>query len=283
MQLFIDSANKEEIKNALSWGIIDGITTNPSLIKKEVERLKSLGKSIDLDGYIKNLLELAGKNVPVSLEVTASDAAGMIEQGTSLFKTYNSIAGNVVVKIVMNTYVGDGFEGIKAINALSKQGIPVNATLIFTPEQALLAAKAGAAYVSPFAGRIDDYLRELNTINFDKNDYFPADGWSIEDDLDGDEVIDDEGIVSGVDLIENIVSLFRTHKMSCKIIAASLRNNRQVREVALAGATIATVPYQVLIAMTKHVKTKEGMEKFSADVVPEYATLLDNLCKKQHH
>ncbi len=275
MQLYIDTANLNEIKEAISWGIVDGITTNPSLIKKETERLKAQGQQVNFEAHIKEILRAAGPELTVSLEVTATDAQGMINQGKLLYQKFNAVAGNVVVKIPVNTYVGDGFDGLKAIKALEDGEIPVNTTLIFTPEQALLAAQAGATYVSPFAGRVDDYIRAQAEIEFQKNDYFPLEGWETEaEDEDGEEdVLDDNGIVSGVDLVTKIVDLFEKHEIDCNIIAASLRNPRQVRQLALAGADIGTTPFSVLRAMIQHPKTKEGMERFMADVVPEYQSL----------
>ena len=275
MQLFIDTANLEEVRAAKAWGILDGVTTNPSLIKKEVERLKAAGQPTDLQAHINALLAAAGTGVPVSLEVTATDAKTMVEQGLSLHRRCNSVAGNVTVKIPVNTYEKNGFEGIKAIKALEDASIPVNATLIFTPEQALLAARAGATYVSPFAGRIDDHIRDQASITYQKDDYFPAEGWAAEDDEGNEDTLDDNGIISGIDLLAKTAELFEKHDVDCNIIAASLRNPRQVREAALAGATIATVPFNVLRAMIMHEKTKEGMEQFTKDVVPAYESFIN--------
>ena len=274
MQTFIDTANIDQIRTAKAWGILDGVTTNPSLIRKEVERLKAAGQQVDMDAHIRSILQTAGQDVPVSLEVTATDAQGMVAQGRGLHERFNGVAGNVVVKIPINTYAGNGFEGIKAIKALEGAGIPVNCTLIFTPEQALLAAGAGATYVSPFAGRVDDHIRAQAGIEFEKHDYFPAEGWEAEDEDGTEDTLDDNGIVSGVDLVTKIAELFEKHEVDCNIIAASIRNPRQVREVALAGADIATIPFAVLAAMVKHPKTEEGMRKFMADVVAEYQLLL---------
>lgn len=277
MQIFIDTANIDEIRTAIAWGIVDGITTNPSLIKKEVERLKAAGQPVNMQAHITSILQVAGADVPVSLEVTATDAQGMVNQGRLLHQRFNPVAGNVVIKIPVNTYTGNGFEGLKAIKALEDAEIPVNCTLVFTPEQALLAAQAGATYVSPFAGRVDDHIRGQAGIEFAKTDYFPAEGWETEADEEEDveeDVLDDNGIVSGVDLVGKIVDLFEKHEIDCNVIAASLRNPRQVREVALAGANIGTIPFAVLRAMVQHEKTKEGMDKFGADVVPEYQSLL---------
>lgn len=279
MQIFIDTANLDEIKIAKSWGIVDGITTNPSLIKKEVERLKGAGQPVNMEAHIKNILQVAGEDVPVSLEVTATDAARMAQQGKTLFKKFNDVANNVVIKIPVNTYVSDHFDGLKAIKILMEAEIPVNSTLIFTPEQALLAAKAGATYVSPFVGRIDDYIRQQAGIEFAKTDYFPAEGWEAEaDEEDEDaeeEMLDDEGILSGVDLVTKIADMFEKHDIDdCYIIAASIRNPRQVREVAFAGAHIATIPPAILHTLLDHAKTREGLNKFKADVVPSYQAVV---------
>ncbi|MBD3209604.1 transaldolase [Candidatus Woesearchaeota archaeon] len=277
MQVFVDTANLDEIRAAMSWGVVDGVTTNPSLIKKEVERLKAAGQQVDMDCHIRNILQTVDAEHPVSLEVTATDAAGMVAQGKALFQKYNQVAQNVVIKIPVNTYAGNSFEGLRAIKSLDDAEIPVNCTLVFTPEQALLAAAAGATYVSPFAGRVDDYIRQQSGIEFSKGDYFPAEGWEAEADEEEDveeDMLDDNGIVSGVDLVTKIADLFEKHEVDCNIIAASLRNPRQVRQVALAGADIGTIPFAVLKAMMQHAKTKEGMEKFTADIVPEYQALL---------
>jgi len=274
MQLYIDSSNLEEIQQAFSWGVIDGITTNPSLIKKEVERLKATGQAVDMITHIKRLLQIAGPDNPVSLEVTGTTAEEMITQGKRLYNLFNNVANNVVIKIPINPDVQGGttsFDGLKAIKALEEAGIPVNCTLIFTPEQALLAAKAGATYVSPFTGRIDDYLRAKMNKPFQKNDYYPSEGDAPTEE---DEIVDDNGIVSGVDLVEKIVDLFTKHDIDCNVLAASIRNPRQVREVALAGADIATVPFAVLKQLVEHYKTREGMKRFIADIVPEYQSLL---------
>lgn len=272
MKIFIDSADIEEIKYAYSGGVIDGITTNPSLMKATVELLKKKGKKIDMEQYIREVLTVA-KGTPVSLEVAATTHQGMVAEGKAIFSRFNSVAGNVVIKIPVNpsSKEGDGIEydGIKAVKDLSKAGIPVNCTLIFTPEQALLAAKAGAKYVSPFAGRIDDLLREKAGIKAGKSDYYPAEG--VES---GDSVVDDDGITSGVELVAQIVEVFAQQGIKTEVLAASIRNSRQARECALAGAHVATLPFGVIKALLAHQKTAEGMRKFTADVVPEYAKLL---------
>jgi transaldolase len=178
----------------------------------------------------------------------------------------------VYIKIPVNPSFleeeGREFEGIQAVKTLSKAGIPVNCTLVFTSEQALLAAKAGATFVSPFAGRIDDYIRTNNNISFKKSDYFPAEGWGR-----NGEILEDNGIVSGIDLVGQIAEIFSIYDFKTEVLAASIRNPRQVREAALAGADIATLPFSVIMQLLVHYKTQEGMKKFTDDIVPEYADL----------
>ncbi len=272
MKIFVDSAKIDEIEQAYSYNVADGVTTNPTLLKKAVEKLQKKGEKITIEDYIKKILKIA-KGTPVSLEVTDSTADGMINQGKMLYKKFNSIANNVVIKIPVNPSfeeeIGKDFDGINAISSLSKEKIPVNCTLIFTPEQALLAAKAGAKYVSPFAGRIDDYIRSQNNISFKKSDYFPMDGWETDE-----EILEDNGIVSGIDLIAQIVEIFDIYNFKTEVLAASMRNARQVREAALVGAHIATCPYNVIEELLVHYKSQEGMKKFTDDIVPEYAKLI---------
>ncbi|MFH1408832.1 MAG: transaldolase family protein [Nanoarchaeota archaeon] len=267
MKIFLDSADIDEIKQFYEWGIADGITTNPSLLKKAVARHKGL----DMKGYLTEILTIA-KGTPVSLEVTEISAEGMIAEGKKLYKMFNPVAGNVVIKIPVNSATKEDdkeqFAGIEAIKALAGEGIPINCTLIFTPEQALLAAKAGAAYVSPFAGRVDDLLRSNAKIKFEKTDYFDMDGI----DKNG-EGLDDQGIVSGVDLVAECVDIIEHYGYKTEVLAASLRNPRQVRECALVGAHVATLPFDVVKDMLKHEKTFEGMRNFMKDVVKEYAEL----------
>lgn len=269
MKIFIDSANLEEIKEVSELGFLDGVTTNPSLIKKAVEDLKNKGEKIDIKNYIKAII-LAVPNGIVSLEVTSFSFEEMIKQGRKLFKTFNSLAGNIYIKIPINPTFGDkkgiDFDGLKAIKKLSEEKIPVNCTLIFSPEQALLAAKAGAKIVSPFVGRLDDYLREMNNFSFEKSDYYPAqgkNGW------------EDKGIVSGVDLVKKIVDIFKKYNLKTEVLAASIRNSRQLREVALVGADIATLPFKVIKDLLFHYKTKEGMLNFIKDSIPEYIDLIE--------
>jgi transaldolase len=271
MKIFIDSAKVSEIEEAFSSGFLDGVTTNPSLLKGAVDELKERGEELDLVRYIERILT-AAQGTPVSLEVTECTYQKMVEQAGRIYERFNPIANNVYIKIPINpvfegTEAGE-FDGLKAIKELSGEGIPVNCTLIFTPEQALLAAKAGAAFVSPFAGRVDDYIRSQNGIRFNKSDYFPAQGlWREE------QVLEDNGIVSGIDLVEQIVEIFLRYEVSAEVLAASLRNARQVREAALAGADIATLPLYVIKDLVRHYKTREGMEKFIADVLPDYVEI----------
>ena len=204
--------------------------------------------------------------------MTETSAKGMVTEGKKLFKLFNPVAKNVYIKIPVNPAFRDEdithFDGIKAIKELSKSKIPTNCTLIFTPEQALLAAKAGAGFVSPFAGRIDDLLRVRRGIPFDKTDYCPADGVEAKG-----SILDDNGICSGIALVAQCVEILRHYGLKAEVLAASLRNSRQVREAALVGADIATLPFEVVRDMLKHPKTYEGMKKFTEDVVPDYAKL----------
>lgn len=272
MKIFIDSAKLSEIEEAFSSGFLDGVTTNPSLLKVAGEELKAKGEEIDLAQYIERILTVA-EGTPVSLEVTEYTHEKMVEQAKRIYERFNPIANNVYIKIPISpVFEGaetDDFDGLKAIKELSGENIPVNCTLIFTPEQALLAAKAGAAFVSPFAGRIDDYIRSQNGIQFKKPDYFPAQGiWG------DDQALEDNGIVSGIDLVEQIVEIFSRYDLTAEVLAASLRNARQVREAALAGADIATLPLYVIRDLVNHYKTREGMANFMKDVIPEYADLI---------
>ena len=207
MKFFIDTANVEDIRKANDMGVICGVTTNPSLIAKE-------GR--DFNEVIKEITTIV--DGPIS-GATTVDAEGMIAEGREIAK----IHPNMVVKIPMTV------EGLKATKVLSSEGIPVNVTLIFSANQAILAANAGAAYVSPFLGRLDD----INT--------------------------------PGIDLIRNISEIFDIYGYDTEIIAASVRNPIHVTDCALAGADIATVPYKVIEQMTKHPLTDQGIEKFQAD------------------
>ncbi len=208
MRLFIDTANIDEIKAANDLGVICGVTTNPSLIAKEGRDFKTVIKEITqiVDG-------------PISAEVISLEADGMIAEALELAK----IDKNIVIKIPMTA------EGLKAVKMLSAKGIKTNVTLIFSAAQALLAAKAGATYVSPFVGRLDD--------------------------------IDSDGMY----LIEDIVTIFNNYGIETEIISASIRNSMAVTNCAKAGADIATVPYKVILQMIKHPLTDAGIEKFLKD------------------
>ena len=210
MKFFIDTANVEDIRKANDMGVICGVTTNPSLIAKE-------GR--DFNEVIKEITTIVDGPISGEVKATTVDAEGMIAEGREIAK----IHPNMVVKIPMTV------EGLKATKVLSSEGIPVNVTLIFSANQAILAANAGAAYVSPFLGRLDD----INT--------------------------------PGIDLIRNISEIFGIYGYDTEIIAASVRNPIHVTDCALAGADIATVPYKVIEQMTKHPLTDQGIEKFQAD------------------
>lgn len=208
MKIFIDTANVEEIRKAAELGVIDGVTTNPSLVAKEGRDVKEVINEICsiVDG-------------PISGEVISTDSEGMIREGRELSK----INKNIVVKIPMS------LEGLKAVSKLHKDGIKTNVTLIFSAQQALLAAKAGASYVSPFVGRLDDIGN------------------------------------GGIEVVADIAKVFEIYGIKTEIIAASIRNPMQVLDVAKAGSDIATIPYKIIIQMAKHPLTDRGMEKFLAD------------------
>lgn len=211
MKFFIDTANVDEIREANDMGIICGVTTNPSLIAKE-------GR--DFNEVIKEITSIVDGPISGEVKATTVKAEDMIAEGREIAK----IHPNMVVKIPMTT------EGLKAVKALSAEGIKTNVTLIFTANQALLAARAGATYVSPFLGRLDDIS------------------------------------MPGIDLIEQISDMFANYPdISTEIIAASIRNPIHVTDCALAGADIATVPYAVIEQMTKHPLTDQGIAKFQAD------------------
>ncbi|MEK6957576.1 MAG: transaldolase family protein [archaeon] len=272
MKFFLDSAILSEIEEVYAAGVCDGITMNPSLVKKAAGTLKEKGEKISLESYIKKALKIA-KGTPVSLEVTELGYKGMVVQGKKIFKKFNPVAKNVYIKIPMNPSfegeTGKEFDGVKAIKELRKAGIPVNCTLIFTPEQALAAAKAGANFVSPFAGRIDDLLRKNAGLKFGKEDYFPSAGIDHEG-----AILNDNGIISGVDLVAQTTHIFRLHKVKCEVLAASLRNSRQVRECALAGADIATMGIDTFKELMGHKLTREGMKKFTEDAPEEYKKIV---------
>lgn len=210
MRFFIDTANVEDIKKANDMGIIDGVTTNPSLIAKE-------GR--DFNEVIKEITSIVDGPVNGEVKATTEKAEDMIKEAREIA----AIHPNMVVKIPMTP------EGLKAVKVLKKEGIKTNVTLIFSPNQALLAARAGADYVSPFLGRLDDISQ------------------------------------TGVDLIRTIADIFQINGISSQIICASVRNPIHIVDCSLAGADIATVPYNVLLQMTKHPLTDQGIEKFKAD------------------
>jgi transaldolase len=208
MQFFLDTANLDEIKEATSWGIIDGVTTNPSLVSKENMKFEELIKEI--------CRTVPG---PVSVESVSTRAEDIIVEARGLA----SLADNVIVKVPIC------LEGLKAIRALANEGVDVNTTLIFSPSQALLAAKAGAKYVSPFVGRLDDISHD------------------------------------GLDLVDQIITIYNNYGIETEVIVASIRHPLHVVEAALMGADIATMPLSSLEKLVKHPLTDIGMEKFLSD------------------
>ena len=210
MKFFIDTANVEDIKKANDMGVICGVTTNPSLIAKE-------GKVFE--EVIAEIASIVDGPISGEVKATTTDAEGMIAEGREIAK----IHPNMVVKIPMTV------EGLKAVKVLTAEGIKTNVTLIFNANQALLAARAGATYVSPFLGRLDD----IST--------------------------------PGIELIEDITEIFMVHNLGTQVIAASIRNPIHVIDCAKAGADIATVPYKVLMQMIHHPLTDAGIAKFQAD------------------
>ncbi|MBD3387537.1 MAG: fructose-6-phosphate aldolase [Candidatus Altiarchaeales archaeon] len=208
MKFFIDTANVEQIREAKDWGILDGVTTNPTLVAKE---------ECDFGSVAKEILSLV--DGPVSLEAVSTDAEGMVKEARELSK----MGDNVVVKIPMTP------DGIRAVKQLSSEGVKTNVTLIFSANQALIAAKAGATYVSPFLGRLDDQ------------------GWD------------------GLMLVEDIMEVYRNYGFETEVIAASIRHPIHVIECAKMGCHIATVPYGVLKKMFKHTLTDKGVRAFLKD------------------
>lgn len=208
MKLFLDTANLEEIKEVASWGILDGVTTNPTLCARENRPFETL---------IKEICQVVSG--PVSVECVSTRSEDIVEEARKL----NSLAPNIAVKIPVN------LEGLKATKILSAEGIKVNMTLVFSPSQALLAAKAGAAFVSPFIGRLDDVSHH------------------------------------GMELIEQIVTIYENYNFETEIIVASIRHPGHVVEAALIGAHIATVPYSVMEKLIKHPLTDVGIERFLQD------------------
>ena len=210
MKFFVDTANVEDIKKANDMGVICGVTTNPSLIAKEGRNFAEV---------IKEITDIVDGPISGEVKATTVDAEGMIKEGREIA----AIHPNMVVKIPMTV------EGLKAVKVLHAEGIKTNVTLVFTSAQALLAARAGASYVSPFLGRLDDIS------------------------------------MPGIDLIYDITEIFQMLNIETEIIAASVRNPIHVIDCAKAGADIATVPYKVLEQMTKHPLTDQGIAKFQAD------------------
>lgn len=208
MKFFIDTADVAEIREAHALGLVDGVTTNPSLIAKSGRRF---------DEVIREIVSIV--DGPISAEVISLDAPGMIAEAEELVKIHK----NIVVKVPMTP------EGLKATKALTEKGIKTNVTLIFTPMQALLAAKAGASYVSPFVGRLDDISQD------------------------------------GMGIIEEIRTIFDNYGYMSEIIVASVRNPIHVLDSALVGADIATIPYSVMIQLAKHPLTDAGIKKFLDD------------------
>jgi len=250
MRVFIDTATLPEIREACSWGIVDGLTTNPSLIRRAVEGRDG----VDMEAHLEEICRIVPG--PVSLEVGSLTSHEMVAEAVGLHDRFNPVSGNVVIKIPVSTRTGDeepDFEGLKAIAQLARRGIPVNATLVMSSEQALLCAKAGATYVSPFMGRVDDYAASHA------------------------DTADAECVPAGERLLSNIAEIFRTYAFDCAVIAASVRHVAHVRDAALAGADIATIPFPVLVEMTRHPKTSEGVRRFVEDLVPSYSKLLEML------
>ena len=208
MKFFIDTANLEEIKSAAAMGVLDGVTTNPSLASKE---------TAPYDQLLAEICKVVSG--PVSAEVLAVEHDGMIRDAEELVK----IADNIVIKIPTT------LEGLKAIKTLSSRGINTNATLVFSPSQALLVAKAGASYVSPFIGRLDDISSH------------------------------------GMELIDQIVTIYGNYSFSTEVLVASVRHPLHVVEAALIGADVVTMPYKVIAQLIKHPLTDIGLEKFLAD------------------
>ena len=208
MKFFVDTANIKEIMEAQEWGIVDGVTTNPTLLAKEKENPLDVIK-----GIVKTV------NGPVSVEVISTDSKNMVVEG----RGFTKIADNIVIKIPITK------EGLKATNVLSKEGIKVNVTLIFSTNQAILANKAGAAYVSPFIGRLDDIGNE------------------------------------GMNIVKDIVKIFNIHSASTEVIVASIRQPLHVTEAAKIGAHIATIPFNVLEKMVYHPLTDKGLTIFLDD------------------
>ncbi|MCX5836101.1 MAG: fructose-6-phosphate aldolase [Deltaproteobacteria bacterium] len=208
MKFFIDTANIQEIKEGINLGMVDGVTTNPSLIAREKKSFEEI---------VKEILEVV--DGPVSLEAISLDVRGIVKEGKKLAK----LGENAVIKVPLTT------EGLKATRILATEGIRVNQTLIFSPLQALLAAKAGAAYVSPFVGRLDDVSHD------------------------------------GMEIVNQIITIFDNYGFETEVIVASVRHPRHVLEAALMGADIATIPFKVIAQLAKHPLTDQGIDMFLSD------------------
>jgi transaldolase len=208
MKFFIDTANIQEIKDGLALGMVDGVTTNPSLVAREKK---------GFDQVIREILSVV--EGPVSLEVMNPDAKGMLKEGRKLAK----LGSQVVIKVPMTT------EGLKATRIFASEGIRVNQTLIFSPVQALMAAKAGAAYVSPFVGRLDDVAHD------------------------------------GMEIVDQIMTIYHNYGFDTEVIVASVRHPRHVLEAALIGADIATIPFNVIAQLARHPLTDKGIDAFLND------------------
>jgi transaldolase len=268
LRIFLDSGDLDEVREAVSWGVVEGVTTNPTLIREAISRRPGA----DLAGYVEELLRAAGPGRPVSLEVMGTRSADMVREALHLYEKFNPVAGNVVVKVPVNTRgVEDGdLEGVRAIRELSSSGVPVNATLIMTPGQAVLAALAGARYVSPFLGRVDDYVRSALGIPFSKGDYLNVRSlriWLESRVASGDRAAADvnSGILGGSELVAAIRRTFDVQGLRAEIIAASIRNPRQAEESLEAGAHVVTAPLGVILGMLRHPKTEEGVRIFAED------------------
>jgi len=208
MKFFIDTANVEEIQEGIALGMVDGVTTNPSLIAKEKK---------DFDSVVKDILKII--KGPVSLEVVSLEAKSMFSEGKKLAR----LGSNIVIKVPIST------EGLKATRMFADAGIAVNQTLIFSPLQALMAAKAGARYVSPFVGRLDDIAHD------------------------------------GMEIVDQILTIYENYCYETEVIVASIRHPRHVLDAALMGADIATIPFKVIAQLVKHPLTEKGIAAFLED------------------
>ena len=290
MELFIDTADLEEIRQAKETGLLNGVTTNPTLIAKALASLREKGKRKTEKEHLLDIFGIVG-DLPVSVEVvgfTPEEASNyksvvitadrLIREGEEKWQTYSGNGRKPVIKIPVCPAYGPEqsavFDaGLKAIARLSEQRIPINTTLIFSPEQALAASWAGAEYVSPFVGRVDDKLAEMAGMKKKKEEYFPREG--VKDSK--GETVHMDGIVSGTDLVGKIVRIFENYAADARILAASLRNTRQVSEMMEVGADIATLPYEVFQRVVQgrpvHELTFKGMQGFSKDAADAYLAM----------